>query len=635
MDGTIFRYAGIGGVRLSRRRLTAWIFGLLGVVVLIGAGAVVLLVSVDLKHLVEEHWSLSPDRRLTIGSLRIGWGNPMSLELRDIRLANAPWGSSPEMVQIESISAVIDLWSLFSGAARFEKLEMVNPVIVLERDADGTGNWRVGKIAPPSSSPANPKSRSQFPTLIDLALRGGKVSLRTSSGNWLRVELHDLKISSAGADEPVTIAIDGAYNDLPAKLTAEAQSFNILREASLPYGIVLSIADASSAIAFKGTLMDPANFDGVQGAIKIEAQNLGDLLQIFGAQSGYNAPLQFGGDFDRNGNHWQISHANGMLLKNAFTGALILDEAGRGQADDVSADLAFGELDLNPPLAAATKAGGGAKTGDWGALSLRSETQRGTNIAAHVAAKLLTYGTMRLDNVEFRGGLASGAMSLEQLKFAVASGTLDVSGRAENAVVGGHLVARAVLSGIDAGQLSRLAGAETGQLAGRLDGGVTLDMSGDTIQAALKASRGHAVLAVTQAHVARDLIEKVSTDVRSLFRTREGVVEVTCLLGVVDLRNGIGTVRPLRMRTSDGTLVGGGQVDFLRQRLNLTIQSESASTSFFALDVPVRVSGDFQRLSIQSQIGSSGASFSPAGNDPLNDLPQDLRSFAERNSCVR
>jgi uncharacterized protein involved in outer membrane biogenesis len=607
---------------------------LLGVVVLIGAGAVVLLVSVDLKHLLEEHWSLSPDRRLTIGSLQIGWGNPLSLELRDIRLANAPWGSSPEMAQVESISAEIDLWSLFGGATRFEKLEMVNPVIVLERDADGTGNWRVGKIAPPSSSPANPKSRSQFPTLIDLALRGGKVSLRTSSGNWLRVELHDLKISSAGADQPVTIALDGAYNDLPAKLTGETQSFNILREASLPYGIVLSIADASSTIAFKGTLMDPANFDGVQGAVKIDAQNLGDLLRIFGAQSGYNPPLQFSGDLNRNGDHWQISHANGMLLKNAFIGGLILDEAGRGQADDVSADLSFAELDLTPPLAAATKPGG-AKTGDWGALSLRSETQRGTNIAAHVAAKLLTYGTLRLADVEFRGGLASGAMSLEQLKFAVASGTLDVSGRAENAVVGSHLVARAVLSGIDAGQLSRLAGAETGQLAGRLDGGVTLDMSGDTIQAALKASRGHAVLAVTQAHVARDLIEKVSTDVRSLFRTREGVVEVTCLLGVVDLRNGIGTVRPLRMRTSDGTLVGGGQVDFLRQRLNLTIQSESASTSFFALDVPVRVSGDFQRLSIQSQIGPSGVSFSPAGNDPLNDLPQDLRSLAERNSCVR
>jgi len=66
MDVTIFP------IRADWRRLTAWIFGPLGVVVLLGTGAVVLFVSVDLKHLLEEHWSISPDRRLTIGSLRPG-----------------------------------------------------------------------------------------------------------------------------------------------------------------------------------------------------------------------------------------------------------------------------------------------------------------------------------------------------------------------------------------------------------------------------------------------------------------------------------------------------------------------------------------------------------------------------------
>ena len=56
------------------------------------------------------------------------------------------------------------------------------------------------------------------------------------------------------------------------------------------------------------------------------------------------------------------------------------------------------------------------------------------------------------------------------------------------------------------------------------------------MKSALKTSRGHVVLAVTEADVARDLIERVSTDLRTLFRTREGMVQVTCLLGVVDLQ---------------------------------------------------------------------------------------------------
>jgi len=633
--GTIFRARTENrGFRLSRRRLAAWVFGLLGAAVLIVAGAVVLLVSVDLRPWIEEYGSNSLDRRMTIGTLRIGWGNPLSLELRDLRLANAPWGSSPEMVQIESVSAEIDFWSLFGGAMRFEKLEVVKPVIVLERNADGTGNWRIGKTESTSSSSTRSASRSQFPTLIDLVLRGGNVSFRTTGGNWLRVQLDDLKIRSDGADRPVIIALDGAYNDLQAKLTAEAQSFDAMRDASRPYGIAFSIVNASTAIDFKGTLEDPLDFDGVQASLAIDAQTLDGLLRIFGAESGIDPPVRFAGNLQRQGDHWQLSDTKGKLASSAFSGGLVLEEAVRGQPDDVSFDLAFPELDLDPLLKGANGADS-VKIADWRALSLRVEEKRGTNIAWGIAATLLKYGKMRVADVGIRGRLASGAIDLEQLKFAFAGGSLDASGSVENLAGGGHVVMRATLSGADAGKLSGLAGAEAGQIAGRLDGGLTLDMTGDTVKSALKASRGHVVLAVTEADIARDLIERISTDLRSLIRTREGMVQVTCLLGVVDLTNGIGTIWPLRLRTSDGTLVGHGQADFLSQRLDLIIQSVSASTGFFALDVPVSISGKFRDLQVQPATGLSAASLAaPDGGDPLHGLPKGLRPLAERNLCL-
>ena len=156
-------------------------------------------------------------------------------------------------------------------------------------------------------------------------------------------------------------------------------------------------------------------------------------------------------------------------------------------------------------------------------------------------------------------------------------------------------------------------------------------MTGDTVKSALKVGRGHIVLAVTEAHVARDLIERISTDLRTLFRTQEDMVQLTCLLGIVDLRDGIGTIWPLRLRTSDGTIVGQGHVDFLAQRLDLTIQSVAASTSFFALDVPVGISGEFRDLHVLPGVGAVEA---PDGNDPLNGLPRHLRRLAERNACL-
>jgi uncharacterized protein involved in outer membrane biogenesis len=625
---------------LARRRLLAWTFGVLGSIVLIAAGVAALFVSLDLRSLIEEYGSRALDRRLTIGDLRIGWGDPLSVELRDVRLANASWGSPPEMVEIDRVSAEVDLRSLLAGAPRLEKLSVVKPVVVLERNAEGVGNWKFGQAALSSaasslSSPTRPGSRSGFPTLIDLALSGGNIRFRTSSGNWLDVKLGNLAIRSTGPDQPVTIALDGAYNNITAKLIATAQSFDALRNSSQPYGIEFSITNASTALNFKGTLTDPLNFDGVGGSISSRAQKLGDLLQIFNAESTIDPQLQFAGALKRKGSHWQISNAQGKLAGNAFTGALVLEEGPRGHADDISVDLSFPELDLNTLLGGA----GGSKgksVSDWTALPLHLEEKRGTNIAWHLVATLLKYGRMRLAAVATQGKLASGAVNLEQLKLALAGGALEIAGSVNNLGDGGHVMARATLSGVDAEQLSRLAGADAGQFAGRLDGGATLDMAGKTMESALKAGRGHAVVSITGGHVARDLIEQVSADLRSLLRKREGMVQVTCLLGVIDLANGLGTIWPLRLRTPDGTLVGFGQADFLRQRLDLTIQTVSASTSFFAMDVPVRISGDFRNLQVQPQIDPFAAAPPlPSGRDPLHGMPPDMQAMATRNACLR
>jgi len=148
--------------RFSSRKLIALIFlGLLGVGAVIAASAIVLVATIDLRPLVEQYMTKALDRRLTIGSLRIGWSNPLSVEISDLRLANAPGGSDPEMVRIERLSADIDLRSLFSGALHFDKLDIVKPRIILERDADGIGNWRFSRVAsvPPLSATLVPGIR--------------------------------------------------------------------------------------------------------------------------------------------------------------------------------------------------------------------------------------------------------------------------------------------------------------------------------------------------------------------------------------------------------------------------------------------------------------------------------------------
>lgn len=632
----------VRGRFFTRRRVAVTLLGVLGVAALVVASALVLVATIDLRPLLERYATWTLERRLTVGTLRIGWRNPLSVEMTDFRLANAAWGSGPAMVRIESLSAELDVLPLLRGVLRFQKLDVMKPEIVLERDADGTGNWRFGGAgSPPRASRwREPSGRTGFPTLIDFRLRDGTVTYRTSSGAVLRGDLHDLTIRSAGDDRPVSLALEGAYNGTPVRLEAATESFAVLRTRSAPFGMELSAATPTAEVGFKGTMTEPLDFDGALGPLRIDARRLGDFLNIFGADVHADIPLRLVGAFSRAGDRWHLADAKGTLANDDFGGDLTLTEAGRGQPDEIGIAAAFAHLHLDPILAGAAGGrpgrGRAAAKADYGALSLELEAKRGTNFDATIAAALLEYRAMRVADFRVRGRLASGELAVERLTFSFAGGTVDASGSARGAGPGSRVVANASVSGANAGLIATMLGAEGGQIAGSLAGGATLAMTGATVREAFKTSRGHVVLAMKEGRIARAALERVSTDLRSLIRRNELSTPISCFLGVIALKDGNGTISPLNLQTPAAVLVGGGQVDFPERRLDMVVKSVAASTSFFALDIPLRVSGEFAHLSVGPLAGASaGPLDAAAASNAAQPMPPGLQRLADDNPCPR
>lgn len=616
------------------------VLGLIGLAASIVATAIILLATIDLRPWIERYATQTLDHRLTIGALRIRWGNPLSLEITDLRLANAAWSTSADMVRIERIVAEIDLLSLVRGVWRFERLDVTKPEIVLQRDATGTGNWRFSAAASPRDRRIAPNKRAGSPVLIDFRLRRGELTYRTSSGAVLRIDLQDMTIRSAGDDTPVSIRVDGAYNGTPVRLSAETQSFSVLRNASMPFGLEASASTPTADIEFSGTMMHPLDFDGVQGSMRIDARDLGDLLNLLGAGIQADLPILLTGAFSRTGVHWQLSDAKGELAKDAFEGSLTLDEGGRGEPDEVGIAASFARLDLTPILAddamAKNRKGRAAPAPVHGALSLELEAKRGTNFDAQLVASAVAYRAMRLSDFRARGRLASDQASISQMSFSFAGGAVEASGSVRRGAPGSRVTANASISGAESSQIAKMLGAEAGQIAGKLTGRATLAMTGMTIDDALKASHAGAVLVMKDGRIAHALLEKLSADLRSLFRKDERLARISCLLGVIDMRDGRGVISQLRLQTPATILLGGGQVDFLRQRLDLTIKSVAATTSFFALDIPLRISGRFTQLSVEPVVGSSARWLDArTRQSSTHDMPPDLRQLIESSACPR
>jgi len=112
-----------------------------------------------------------------------------------------------------------------------------------------------------------------------------------------------------------------------------------------------------------------------------------------------------------------------------------------------------------------------------------------------------------------------------------------------------------------------------------------------------------------------------------------GSSAIECLLGVVDMNGLAGHIRPLRIRTSDGTLAGVGSFDMQKQWMDLTVGSLSSTTDFFALDIPIHVTGSFANPHVTPAGKSSGRDRLFSG-DELSGLPLVQQTAARGNSCL-
>lgn len=574
-------------------------------------------------------------RDVSIAELSLGLGDPLRLTLRGLQIANMPGGSSPDMVTIATLEAEIDRAALLQGRLIYERLRVDRPRIVLERDSEGRGNWRFGTddATPAAASDSRlvlvPQTRQQFPSLLDFHATGGEVRFRTTSGQWLRLPLDDLKIQAADEQAPVSLVLDGGYNDTDAQLTATTASFDALRDAERPFDAGFSIVTPGVKLDFKGVLQQPLDFDGVEGRLALEARRLDDVIAIFDTAPGIVAPVKLQGGLSRSGDAWRLDNLTGDIGGNRFEGRIALDEGGRGEPDAVQLRLDFAQLDLPGLLPQ------GRGHDDWRRLSLRPATAKDTaQLDLQISAATLLHGTYRLYQAAAALEATAGEIVLHgataRLEPGESGGLLSLNGRLR--AVGersASLQAALRLQQAEAGAVLQTLGIEDGpaQLAGAVESAADLAMTGATLGDAVRTARGHVVLAMQQGRIARSLVEAASADLRAVFRSRADSTALRCLLVAGALNNGVLVLAPMALRSDEGSLRASGQIDLAQQQVEAMLRSDPRTTGFLALDIPLRIHGALDDPKAQPLRGAALPDLPPPA------LPPAQASLARGNPC--
>jgi uncharacterized protein involved in outer membrane biogenesis len=607
---------------LTLRRIALLGFGLIGVLAAIGAASLISLGHVDLAPAVARRGSGLLDRPVTIAALRVHIGAAVTIELHDLAVGNAPGGSRPRMLQIARLNVEISPWALLTWALsnrvpEFRQLSVDGVRLLLEHGSDDRPNWHFSDTV---ASHIN--LREKFPTLLDAGFHDAEIDLRTSSGRTLRLTLSDASIATSATSQPVTLTATGAYNATPLQMAAALKSFDALHDAAIPFGVNLLISSGDTTMDFDGTMTDPLNAEGTDGRLTLKATSLDRVLAIAGVNERLELPVTLAGAVTRQGDLWRLTDANGTLRGHPFQGSVRLREGARRAPDDLTLDASFSMLDL-------TRLPG---RGNPGEISLRTDSEPGILLAAHVSAKQLLYGDLRAEDVDLKAKLSPGALIIEPLALRLAGGVARIDAEVQNSQSSAIALLDAALTGADAGQLAAQFGLGRIPITGAVDVRTHLRLTGKTLTEAGRGNRGVVMFSMQGGTLERKITEGASTDLRLLFRAPDGTAPIVCLFGVLDLRDGIGRVTPLRIRTPDGTIHGAGTFNLHDDTIDVTVASESASTGFFALDVPLRIAGPILDPRVTPTLGvAHGAA--AAGADP-RDIPPSLQDFARRVSCL-
>ena len=249
---------------------------------------------------------------------------------------------------------------------------------------------------------------------------------------------------------------------------------------------------------------------------------------------------------------------------------------------------------------------------------------------AKVSARRLSYDALSATDVVVAARLSPGKLLVKELSMTAFGTRVRASGQVVGA---GHVTAEVAATGADVQMLRRALGFGIVPVLGALEGTFLVDATAPTLGQAIREAQVNGVVAMRGGSIAKEVIEMASTDVSALFRTARGMSVVSCLLAGLEMRAGVGTIAPLRVRAADGVIAGSAHFDLHRRVFDLTVGSEAHTTGALALDIPVRVHGSFGSPSVEP------AEWSPEGRaqlsraDDLSHLSVSLREMARRYPC--
>jgi len=572
-------------------------------------------------------------RALTIdGDLKIAFFPRFQIELNDVTFANREGASPEQMATMDQLGIGLEVMPLFRREVVIDRLVLTRPVMSLEIDRNGHGNWEFDMPASaPDADEAGDGGNEDFAlnelSLGDVRLVDGDVRFRDRrNGADYHLQDIDLTVSLPTLQGP--LGLDG-------QLTYNGERLNLDTQIDSPRGFIDG-EQTPTRIALRSDVVR-LDFNGSaatarSGAIPLRAGGDVELnvpsVRALAAWTGSPiespggfGPLHVTGRADANGDNVTFNNATLSFDEMNGTGNFAFNLG--GTRPRVNGDLALNQVDIRPYMGESTGGSGnrGGGSSEWSTDPIDFSALRALDANLSIVADQVITPTLEFGRSTLEVTLQNGVMTavIEEMNLYEGSGNarFEVDARNDVAVVREQStfdLVQALPLFTDLANFRSLEGVGMVSLdvttRGRSQRDFISALNGDGEirfrDGALKGINIAQMLrtvgsALTDIEIPRGPQQTDFAELGGTFQIRDGVVTNT------DMR----LLNPLLRVTGTGsTNLVNRTIDYrINPQAVMTLEGQGSTRDITGATVPLRVTGSWDNLRFGPDIESIGRGF--------------------------
>jgi AsmA family protein len=601
----------MGGV-VRKRRLGRIVLGAsLGLVGLIGVGAVIAVNSLDAGTYAELITSAVEDatgRELKIGGdIDVEIGLTPRIVIEKVSFSNPSWSKEPVMAAADRLEVEIRLIPLLFGDVKIKRIVLAGAHVNLEQAADGRANWSFEDAATPAA--ASPTAEEGgLPEIHQIRIENSTlVYVNQATKERHQADIERLKLASDGLAETLEFDLAAVIDGHPLQASGEIDSLQAVMDGG-DLAVDIVVQSGESRLALEGEIEAPYLESDMDIRVEGSGPALADLGRPFGIALSERGPFKISGAVTGGSKQYRIDDLDASIAKSDLKGTASLDM--RGARPSFTGVLKSERLDLADIVVEEAESVP-AEPDDGRIFSdekLPFDALKTVDGDLTFDAKSFVSNSVELSDVTGRLVLAKGVATLSPFRAGISGGQLNLSSVIDASGRTPAVTLKTTADGVSGDDLLGLLGLDGVLGGGRAD--LTLDVRGQghSLHDLMGGLGGTGHLHMAGGYINNEFARFLLADMTQMIATAgQGGAGVSCLTTIFDAKKGIATSRNTVIDAPGAAIVGTGRINLNKETISMRFEPVAKQLGLSQFAIPVDVVGPLASPNVSTDAVDSAA----------------------------